>query len=74
MLMTSTLARLQPSMLVRFAGEVCRVVYVNECRARMLPVAKRTVTVQTSGGKRVQFQRQENGHNISPESDVEVVG
>jgi len=70
----ASLARLRPGMLVRFAHEVHRVVLVNECRAKIVPVARRTVVVQTAGGKRVQFQREERGHNISTESELEVVG
>ena len=76
--MSETLTRLQPGMRVLFAGAVHRVVMVNECRAPIVPVAKtvRTFVPKTgkSAGQRLVIESTDRGQNISPDSELEVVG
>lgn len=71
--MNSTLTQLQAGMRVLFAGRPHRVVMVNDCRARIVPEQKRVVQIQPLAGKAVTFERQEDGHNISPNSELEIL-
>lgn len=69
-----TLSFLQPGMRVHCAGRICLVKLVNDCHATLVPVEKRKVTVVPLMGKPVTFERSEKSFNISPNSELEVVG
>lgn len=64
-------------MLVLFEGRVQRVVKVNDCCARIVPVDKAVrVIVPATGknaGKTLTIAVQERGCNISPESELPIV-
>lgn len=73
----NTLSRLQPGMVVRFEGRPHRVSMVNDCRARLQPVAKRVKTFVPapgkSAGQRVQVASEPAGHNVSPNAELPIV-
>lgn len=75
--MIPTLPRLTVGMLVLFEGQVQRVVKVNDCCARIVPVEKRVkVIVPATGknaGQRLTIAVQERGCNISPESEIPIL-
>ena len=75
--MNQTLSRLQPGMVVRYDGRPHRVVMVNDCRARIVAVERRTreFVPQTGpgAGVPVRLTVAEAGHNISPDSDCEIL-
>ena len=54
--------------IVRYASGLWRVDYVNECRARIIPLARRHVVV----GDR-EFDSEQRGVNISPNSPLPVI-
>ena len=74
---TQTLTRLQPGMIIRRSGELWRVVMVNDCRARVVPIDKqvKTFTPATglNAGKKLVIESSGGGENISPNSEVEIV-
>lgn len=55
--------------IVRYGSSLWRVDYVNECRARIVPLAKRHVVL--ADGR--EFEAERGGVNISPNSLLEVV-
>lgn len=71
---SATLSRLKVGHLVRFEGHECRVTFVNDCRARLVPLARKAVKIETLDGTQVAFERPQAGYNISPNSDLEIVG
>ena len=70
-------APLKTGMVVVCEGQVCRVVMVNDCRARLLPVAKRlkVIAPQTgpNAGRVRRFYVERAGHNVSPNSELPEV-
>jgi hypothetical protein len=76
--MSDTLTKLQPGMIVLFDGARHRVVMVNESRARIVPMEKvETQVKQIIDGKKVvvaSFSKYGAGQNISPNSEIEIVG
>jgi hypothetical protein len=70
----ATKARLHAGMVVICEGQVCRVVMVNDCRARLLPVEKqlRVIAPQTgaNAGQVRRFYVERAGHNVSPNSEL----
>lgn len=60
---------LQAGQVVRYDNALWRVDYVNECRARIVPLAKRHVTL--NDGR--EFDSEQRGVNISPNAEVPVV-
>lgn len=46
--------------------------FINECRARCIPLARREVSYTTMMGKEVSFQTDYAAISISPNSEVEV--
>ncbi|MCW5554466.1 MAG: hypothetical protein KIS67_20200 [Verrucomicrobiae bacterium] len=72
-----TLTYLQPGMTVLFDGEPHRVTMVNDCRARIEPMAKRTQEIRpatgANAGRRITFSARQAGHNISPDSPLPIL-
>lgn len=72
------LSRLQPGMIIIHEGRKHRVVMVNDCRARILPLEKiqRTVEQIIDGKKTVvaSFSSFGAAVNISPNSICEIIG
>ncbi len=70
-------SRLQPDMVVLYDGQECRVVLVNDCRAVIVPVAKRLKVIApqtgTNAGIVRRFYVERAGHNVSPNSELEEV-
>ena len=60
---------LKPGQVIRTGGALYRVDYVNTSRARIVPLAKRHVTL----GDGREFDAERQGVNISPNAFVEVV-
>ena len=60
---------LSAGQVIRYAGSLWRVDYVNECRARIVPLAKRHVTM--ADGR--EFDAERTGTSIGPTSFVEVI-
>lgn len=71
---SNTLTRLQQGQRVIFAGHECKVVMVNDCRARLVPVTRKAVKIETLEGKEVTFERPQAGYNVSPNAEVEIIG
>ena len=71
---SNTLSRLRVGHLVKFDNCECRVVMVNDCRARLVPLARKAVKIETVSGKEVNFERPQAGYNVSPNAEVEIVG
>lgn len=73
-----SLTRLQPGHIIVFSGERWRVTSVNDCRAVITPMEKRKTEVkQIIDGKEVvvaSFNKYGASVNISPNSEVEIVG
>src|SRR5688572_1135991 len=73
-----TLSRLQPGMIILHEGRKHRVVMVNDCRARILPIEKIQKTVeQIIDGKKTvvaSFSSFGAALNISPNSTCEIIG
>lgn len=69
--------RLEVGMVIRYGGDLYRVVLVNECRARCEPIdKKRQVEISTrfgADGKPVKFEASSVSINISPNSECEIV-
>lgn len=61
-------------MIVDFSGIRCKVVYVSDCRARLVPLTRKAVKIETLGGKEVTFDRPMEAYNVSPNAEVEIVG
>lgn len=63
-------------MIVRMSGEDWRVTLVNESRAHCVPVkSKEKVVIKDwEGGVRRTFWKPRRGMDISPNSEVEIVG
>ena len=71
---SATLTRLQPGQVLEFAGERYLCVFVNDCRARLVPQQKHVVVVTTAAGKSATFQRYGASVNVSPNSELPIVG
>lgn len=73
-----TLSRLQPGMIIIHEGRRHRVVMVNDCRARVIPLERVQREVeQIIDGKKVvvaSFSAPGAAQNISPNSTCEIVG
>lgn len=73
----ATLTRLQPGMLVLAAGLRCRVVLVNDSRAKLQPVDRRerVVLPQTGkdAGKTVIIRERLPAFDVSPNSEVPIL-
>lgn len=52
---------------------LCRVLFVNECRARVKPIKTAKVRFKTLTGQPVEFLSTSNAFDISPNSDVEII-
>lgn len=76
--MSDTLTKLQPGHIVMFNGARHRVTMVNDCRARIVPMEKvETQVEQIIDGKKVvvaSFSKYGAGQNISPNSEIEIIG
>jgi hypothetical protein len=59
---------LQAGQVIRYDDSLWRVDYANSCRARIVPLAKRTVSIDDRT-----FESEGRGVNISPNSFVEIV-
>ena len=74
---TGTLTRLQVGMVVLYEGRRHRVALVNECRAKIVPLEKRVKEflprTGANAGRPVLLVTEACGHNISPESELEVI-
>ena len=71
---SNTLTRLQRGHVVRFSDGEHLITYVNDCRAVAVLRAKRAVTIKPLVGEAVTFERHASAHNISPNSECEIVG
>lgn len=75
--MSATLTRLQPHQIVLFQRPF-RVARVNDCRAYIIPVAKkrRELAPETgrNAGKKIAFEESADGVGISPNSELEIIG
>lgn len=71
---SATLSRLKVGHVVLFEGLECKVTFVNDCRARLVPLSRKAVTIETLGGKQVAFERPQPGYNVSPNAELEIVG
>jgi hypothetical protein len=60
---------LQAGQVIRLGAVLYRVEYVNACRARAIPLAKRHVVLKDGH----EFDSEQRGVNISPDSLVEIV-
>lgn len=47
--------------------------YLNECRARAIPLSRKQVRYETVEGKTVAFEADHSGTNISPNSDIPIL-
>lgn len=55
-------------------GEQCSVIMVNECRARVVPLARRTVVfTPVTTGTETSFQASRRGWDISPNSEIKII-
>lgn len=70
---STTLCRLKVGHIVKFEGHECRVEYVSDCRARIVPLSRKAVKIETLGGKEVHFDRPLAGWNISPNAALEIL-
>ncbi len=70
--MTTHIFTLQPGDIIKFEGEPCRVVRVNESAA-VIAIRTPARSFTTLGGKRVQFQPKPRTAYISPCSEVEIL-
>lgn len=65
--------RLRTGDVVVLSGRRYIVDYLNPCRARCIPMAKKRVDYETVAGKRVQFDTNYAAMNISPNSDIPIL-
>jgi hypothetical protein len=65
--------RLKVGDVVALYGREFVVDYVNTCRARCIPLSKKQVSYTTVSGKTVEFESEEAGKNISPNSDIPIL-
>jgi len=47
--------------------------YLNECRARAIPLTRKQVSYETVSGKKVEFETDHAGKNISPNSECPIL-
>lgn len=47
--------------------------FVNECRARAIPLTRKQVSYKTVAGKTVEFETDYSGQNISPNSMIPIL-
>lgn len=65
---------LQLNQVVRYSGALWRVDFVNDCRARIVPLTKSHVEITDDEGNIVRsFDRMGRGINISPDSVLDIV-
>lgn len=62
---------LQAGQIVRYSQALWKVDYVNECRARLIPLIKRHI--ENGDSKVLNFDGEGRGVNISPNSELEIV-
>lgn len=72
--MSDTLTRLQPGHLIEVSGDTYHVVFVNDCRARCVPMKKQERVITPKFGEAVTIQSSGSALNISPNSDCPIVG
>lgn len=72
-----TLTRLRRGDIVLLNGEECKIEFVNDCRAKAVPVRRRVKEVVPQTGKNagqvIKFQERHDGYNISPNSECEIL-
>lgn len=47
--------------------------YINECRAHAIPLSRKHVSYKTVAGKKVEFEVDHSGKNISPNSEIPIL-
>lgn len=71
------LSRLQPGMVIEVSGDEYRVEYVNDCRAKCVPLnrQKRTIKFENKKGETCEFTPETTGGaiNISPNSECPIL-
>lgn len=71
------LSRLQAGMVIVYSGTEYRVEYVNDCRARCIPINRqhKTVTFVNKKGEACEFTPETTGGaiNISPNADCQII-
>ena len=65
---------LKEKQIVRYEGREHRVAMVNDCRALLIPLSKKEVTIKLVNGEVLQFTKAEAGVSVSPESELQVIG
>lgn len=73
-LCSGTLTRLQPGFVVLHDNAEYLVTYVNDCRAVIKPRSRSVATITTHDGKTVSFDKPGAPLNISPNSDLPIIG
>lgn len=58
---------------VELQGGEYVVEYINECRARVIPLHRKQVNYETVEGKKVEFEADASAKNISPNSDIPIL-
>lgn len=64
---------LQSGQIIRYDNALWRVDYVNECRARIVPLQKRHVTLTDGREFESEFESEQRGVNISANAEVPIV-
>lgn len=67
------LTRLQAGHVILLSGIEHRVILVNDCRARVVPLKKVKKSYKTLEGEDVSFEAKGKAVNISPNSEVPIV-
>lgn len=64
--------RLRVGDVVELHGMEYVIDYINECRARAVPLSRKQVNYVTVAGKKVEFETDHSGQNISPNSEIPI--
>jgi hypothetical protein len=66
-------SRLRVGDVIKLNGCEFVVDYINECRARCIPLSRKRVSYKTAEGKQVDFTTDHAGQNISPNSEGKIL-
>lgn len=65
--------RLRVGDVIELRGMEYVIDYINECRARAIPLSRKQVNYVTVAGKKVEFETDHSGQNISPNSEIPIL-
>lgn len=65
--------RLRVGDVVELKGLECVIDFLNECRAHAIPLSRKQVNYETVAGKKVEFETDHSGMNISPNSTIPIL-